>query len=142
MSLGSNFVSPTGIFVSKFSILCQPLLGNTMKSKIFVTFLVFFVSQHSIFVSVIKKVCHRTSLLCQHMRILCHRTIFLDIMTFDNKTILIAGLVAGGIVALYLHQTEIASAIFGGLVGYLSKDVITVQHEEVSSEDGFDTEEA
>lgn len=50
----------------------------------------------------------------------------------DNKTILIAGLVIGGIVALYLTQTEIASAIFGGLVGYLSKDVLTVQHEEVT----------
>ena len=63
---------------------------------------------------------------------------------FDNKTILITGLVIGGVVALYLRQTEIASAIFGGLVGYLSKDVITVQHEEigkeVSSEDGRDSE--
>ena len=53
----------------------------------------------------------------------------------DNKTILIGGLVIGGVVGLYLNQTEIASAIFGGLVGYLSKDVITVQHKEVSSED-------
>lgn len=63
---------------------------------------------------------------------------------FDNKTILITGLVIGGVVALYLRQTEIASAIFGGLVGYLSKDVITVQHEEigmeVSSEDDRDSE--
>ena len=60
----------------------------------------------------------------------------------DNKTILITGLVLGGVVALYLNQTEIASAIFGGLVGYLSKDAITVKHEEATSEDGFDSEEA
>lgn len=57
---------------------------------------------------------------------------FLKMIMIDNKTILIAGLVIGGIVALYLTQTEIASAIFGGLVGYLSKDVLTVQHEEVT----------
>lgn len=66
-------------------------------------------------------------------------------MSIDNKTILITGLVIGGVVGLYLNQTEIASAIFGGLVGYLSKDVITVQHE--TREDGFgdgqsDSEEA
>lgn len=65
-------------------------------------------------------------------------------MSIDNKTILITGLVIGGVVGLYLNQTEIASAIFGGLVGYLSKDVITVQHEnmEDESEDGQDSETA
>lgn len=47
----------------------------------------------------------------------------------DNKTVLIIGLVAGGLFSIYLNQFEIASAIFGGLVGYLSKDTITVQHE-------------
>lgn len=66
-------------------------------------------------------------------------------MMIDNKTILITGLVIGGVVALYLRQTEIASAIFGGLVGYLSKDVITVQHEEIEDKgddsiDGSDSE--
>lgn len=61
----------------------------------------------------------------------------------DNKTILILGLVIGGIASLYTHQTELASAIFGGLVGYLSKDAITVTHKvEDSSEDGRDIEEA
>ena len=62
----------------------------------------------------------------------------------DNKTVLIMGLIIGGIASLYTHQTELASAIFGGLVGYLSKDVLTVQHEnkEVSSEDGSDSETA
>lgn len=65
-------------------------------------------------------------------------------MSIDNKTILITGLVIGGVVGLYLNQTEIASAIFGGLVGYLSKDVITVQHKtmEDESEDGQDSETA
>lgn len=66
-------------------------------------------------------------------------------MMIDNKTILITGLVIGGVVALYLRQTEIASAIFGGLVGYLSKDVITVQHGEIEDKeddfiDGSDSE--
>lgn len=41
----------------------------------------------------------------------------------DNKTILIIGLLIGGIVSLYLGMENIASAIFGGLVGYLSKDI-------------------
>lgn len=54
---------------------------------------------------------------------------------FDNKTILIVGLVIGGIACLYVHETNIASAIFGGLVGYLSKDVLTVQHENVDEDD-------
>lgn len=62
-------------------------------------------------------------------------------MNFDNKTILIIGLVLGGIVSLYVNETNIASAIFGGLVGYLSKDVLTVEHKEVASEDGSDIEE-
>ena len=52
----------------------------------------------------------------------------------DNKTILITGLVIGGVVGLYLNQTEIASAIFGGLVGYLSKDVIAIREEESGSD--------
>ena len=43
-------------------------------------------------------------------------------MEFDNKTILIAGLVLGSIVAMYLHYKDIALAIVSGLVGYLSKD--------------------
>lgn len=47
-------------------------------------------------------------------------------MEFDNKTILISGLVIGSIVAMYLHYNDIALAIVSGLVGYLSKDQITV----------------
>jgi len=60
----------------------------------------------------------------------------------DNKTILIIGLVIGGVFSIYSNQFEIASAIFGGLVGYLSKDTITVKHEGVVSEDGSDSETA
>lgn len=59
----------------------------------------------------------------------------------DNKTVLIVGLVIGGLFAIYVGQFEIASAIFGGLVGYLSKDTLTVR-KEVVSEDGSDIEEA
>lgn len=61
-------------------------------------------------------------------------------MNFDNKTLLIVGLVIGGIASLYTHQTELASAIFGGLVGYLSKDSITLKKED-NIEDGSDIEE-
>lgn len=50
-------------------------------------------------------------------------------MDFDNKTLLIVGLVIGGIACLYVKNTELASAIFGGLIGYLSKDTITLKHE-------------
>lgn len=46
------------------------------------------------------------------------------IMSFDNKSIVIIGLIVGGIASLYTHQTELASAIFGGLVGYLSHEYI------------------
>lgn len=59
----------------------------------------------------------------------------------DNKTVLIIGLVIGGLFSIYANQFEIASAIFGGLVGYLSKDTLTVKRE-VVSEDGSDFEEA
>ena len=61
-------------------------------------------------------------------------------MAFDNKTILIIGLVAGGILSIYFKNTELASAIFGGLVGYLSKDTLTLKREEESLEDGSDSE--
>lgn len=63
-------------------------------------------------------------------------------MTFDNKTFLILGLIIGGLGSLYVQNTELASVIFGGLIGYLSKDTITVKHEEEEPEDGFDSQEA
>jgi len=61
-------------------------------------------------------------------------------MSFDNKTLLILGLIIGGVASLYTHQTELASAIFGGMVGYLSKDIITVEHKGEDSEDESDSE--
>ena len=54
----------------------------------------------------------------------------------ENKTVLIIGLVIGGLMSIYFKNTELASAIFGGLVGYLSKDSITVKREEDIFEDG------
>ena len=43
-------------------------------------------------------------------------------MEFDNKTIIITGLVIGSITAMVLNYEQIALAIVSGLVGYLSKD--------------------
>lgn len=65
-------------------------------------------------------------------------------MNFDNKTFLIIGLIAGGIFCLYVNNTELASAIFGGLIGYLSKDTLTVRHENADEveEVGSDSETA
>lgn len=60
-------------------------------------------------------------------------------MNFDNKSIIIIGLILGGMASLYTHQTELASAIFGGLVGYLSKDYY--DNREDNSDNGSDTEE-
>lgn len=61
---------------------------------------------------------------------------------FDNKTILIFGLVIGGVLSLYFNNENLASMIFGGLIGYLSKDIITVRHEDmgVESDGGADSE--
>lgn len=43
-------------------------------------------------------------------------------MEFDNKTIVILGLVIIGVGALYVGNKDLALAIGSGLVGYLSKD--------------------
>ncbi len=45
-------------------------------------------------------------------------------MTFDNKTILITGLIACAMLAMWLNFEQIALAIVSGLVGYLSKDKV------------------
>lgn len=45
-------------------------------------------------------------------------------MTFDNKTILISGLIACAMLAMWLNFEQIALAIVSGLVGYLSKDKV------------------
>ena len=55
-------------------------------------------------------------------------------MDLDNKTILIVGLVVGGICSLYVNQHDLAYVIFGGLIGYLSKDTLTVKHESESED--------
>ena len=59
-------------------------------------------------------------------------------MDFSNKTILIIGLVIGGLASLYLNQSELAYTIFGGLIGYLSKDTLTLKQEVVSEDDSED----
>lgn len=59
-------------------------------------------------------------------------------MEFDNKTILITGLVIGSIVAMYIGYKDIALAIVSGLVGYLSKDAITVNKNQIEEEVGVD----
>ena len=51
-------------------------------------------------------------------------------MEFNNKTVLIIGLVIGGLFSIYANQYEIGSAIFGGLVGYLSKDYVELKDDE------------
>ena len=43
-------------------------------------------------------------------------------MEFDNKTIVILGLVVIGVGALYVGNKDLALAVGAGLVGYLSKD--------------------
>lgn len=44
---------------------------------------------------------------------------------YDNKTILIIGLIIMAVASLSVGEKDIALAISSGLVGYLSKDVIT-----------------
>lgn len=51
-------------------------------------------------------------------------------MEFNNKTILITGLIIGGICCLYWNQSELACTIFGGLIGYLSKDTVLLKEED------------
>ena len=64
-------------------------------------------------------------------------------MEFNNKTILIIWLIAGGICSLFLNQENIASAIFGGLVGYLSKDKIEayIESKQPDDDEVYDDEE-
>lgn len=60
-------------------------------------------------------------------------------MEFNNKTILISGLIIASFLAMYLNYEQIALAIVSGLVGYLSKDAIgvndSVNHGDVVSVD-------
>ena len=66
-------------------------------------------------------------------------------MEFNNKTILITGLVIASICAMFLNFEQIALAIVAGLVGYLSKDIVDRPVDSnsdplVSSDDPIDTE--
>jgi len=62
-------------------------------------------------------------------------------MEFNNKTILITGLIIASICAMFLNYEQIALAIVSGLVGYLSKDIVdaTTDMLEDNSEDGSDS---
>lgn len=51
-------------------------------------------------------------------------------MPFNNKTVLIIGLIIGGFLSLYFSQNELAYTIFGGLIGYLSKDAVLLKEDE------------
>ena len=51
-------------------------------------------------------------------------------MEFDNKTILIAGLVVGGLLSVYVQNNELASVIFGGLIGYLSHGITSSNNDD------------
>ena len=46
-------------------------------------------------------------------------------MNCDYKCILIIGLIIGGLASIYVSNTDLASVIFGGLIGYLSHGVNT-----------------
>ena len=46
-------------------------------------------------------------------------------MDFDNKTIVIIGLIIIGLGALFTGYEQLSLAIGSGLVGYLSKDAVT-----------------
>lgn len=66
-------------------------------------------------------------------------------MDFNNKTILITGLIFASFLAMYLNYEQIALAIVSGLVGYLSKDLpnmIPEETVEVTADGGSDSETA
>lgn len=45
-------------------------------------------------------------------------------MEFDNKTIIIIGVLIMGFVALYTHYNDLALAVVSGLLGYLTKEAV------------------
>ena len=59
-------------------------------------------------------------------------------MEFDNKTILITGLIIGSICAMINNYEQIALAIVAGLVGYLSKDANITINKQPTEEDEHD----
>jgi hypothetical protein len=51
---------------------------------------------------------------------------------FNNKTILITGLIICSIIAMYFAYKDIALAIVSGLVGYLSKEIVSSDPQNLS----------
>lgn len=45
-------------------------------------------------------------------------------MEFDNKTIIIIGVLIMGFAALYTHYNDLALAVVSGLLGYLTKEAV------------------
>ena len=56
-------------------------------------------------------------------------------MEFDNKTIIITGLIICSGIAMFLNYEDIALAIVSGLVGYLSKDGFSMSSDVISPND-------
>lgn len=48
----------------------------------------------------------------------------MDITTIN---IIVIGIIAFGIIAIFMNQIELASVALGGIVGFLSKQNITIQ---------------
>lgn len=57
---------------------------------------------------------------------------------FDNKTILIIGLIAIALVGMICGTRDIPLAVASGLTGYLSKDAITYVQEAINKDDTDD----
>lgn len=59
-------------------------------------------------------------------------------MEFDNKTIVIIGIIAIGLGALFTGNDDLALAIGSGLVGYLSKDASIILKEAFNKDEEDD----
>lgn len=60
-------------------------------------------------------------------------------MDFDNKTILILGLVFIAVISIFFEVQDLALAIGSGLVGYLSKDSnVEINHHNIHNEEEND----
>lgn len=59
-------------------------------------------------------------------------------MEFNNKTILITGLIICSGMALVLDNHDVALAIVSGLVGYLSKDALPISDDDIQDPRGLE----
>lgn len=48
-------------------------------------------------------------------------------MVFNNKTLLILGIIIIGIITVFTGNNELGAVALGGLVGYLSKDAQVIE---------------